>query len=126
MYTHSDALLPIGLVLLLLGVGNWYTGLSKITEYERVIAAATTMPTAGGTAEDFPELSARTRATLLRALGPDADEDTAVQAKLDYYRVVHRGGRIVSLLGLFVGVAGLIRSRFHRRPRARPALAMRI
>jgi len=125
MRRQTDALIPIGLVLLLLGVGNWYTGISKITEYERVVAAAT-LPPAGGTAEDFPELTARTRTTLLRALGPAGDEDTAVRAKLDFYRVVHSGGRIVTLLGLCVGAAGLIRSRVRQRPKGRPPLALRI
>jgi hypothetical protein len=124
VHRQTDALIPIGLVLLLLGAGNWYTGLSKITEYERVVAAAT-LP-AAGTADDFPELTARTRSTLLRALGPDGDEDSAVRAKLDFYRVVHSGGRIVTLLGLFCGAAGLTRSWFRQRPKGRPPLALRV
>jgi hypothetical protein len=123
--SQTDALIPIGLVLLVLGMGNWYTGVSKITEYERVVAA-TTMPPAGGTADDFPELTARTRTTLLRALGPEGDEDTAVRAKLDFYRVVHSGGRIVTLLGLFCAAAGLIRTWFRRRPDGRLPLALRV
>jgi len=122
---QTDALIPIGLVLLLLGAGNWYTGISKITEYERVVAAAT-MPAAGGTADDFPELTARTRTTLLRALGPDGDENTAVRAKLDFYRVVHSGGRIVTLLGLFCSAAGLTRSWFRQRPKGQPPLPLRV
>jgi hypothetical protein len=123
--TRRNPLTPIGVVLLLLGIGNWYTGIDKIAEYERALAMPAAPP-AVEAAEDYPDLTPRSRATLLRALGPQASDDAAVRAKLDFYRVVHTGGRVLTLLGLCLAAAGLIRSWLRPRPLDNRRLATRL
>ncbi len=114
MRKRWSALLPVGLLLMILGAGNWYTGISKGAEHEEVLAAVNLPPTAAG-ADDFPELSPHTTATLLGRLQGGSDQKTLIRTKLDFYRVVHTGGRMLTILGLFCSVAGLMRTWYHQR-----------
>ena len=114
MRPFRSPLLPIGLLLIVLGVGNWYTGRDKRAEYDPLLAAGdSTGPAAHF--EDFPELDAHTTATLLRPLQRGSDQQMLLTAKSDFYKVVQSGGRIFVLLGLFCAAAGLIRAWYHQR-----------
>ena len=114
-------LILVGGALIIIGAGNWYTGVDKGAEYERLLAAGN-LPTSADDSEDFHHLTARTAATLLAPLQRGSDEYTLANAKLDFYKVVQSGGRLLMLLGLFCSAAGLIRSWQHRRDGARNEL----
>jgi hypothetical protein len=118
MFPLRSPLLPVGLLLIIIGFGNWYTGIDKGAEYERWLAAGN-MPTTVDDYQDFQHLDARTTATLLDPLERGSDEYTLANAKLDFYRVVQSGGRMLILLGLFCSAAGVIRSWQRRRIDAR-------
>ena len=105
---------PVGLVLVVLGLGNWYTGLEKSREYEQLLAAGT-LPTVTEQFAEFTELTARTNATLLTTLQKGNDEYTFVNAKLDFYKVVQSGGRLLILIGLFSMAAALIHTWYRQR-----------
>ncbi|HXQ24711.1 MAG TPA: hypothetical protein VN812_23740 [Candidatus Acidoferrales bacterium] len=124
MSTLRSPLLPVGLLLVVLGFGNWYTGQDKGAEYERLLAAGN-LPAPVEQFEDFRELDARTTTTLLTALQRGADEYTIVNAKLDFYKVVQSGGRLLILLGLFCAAAGMIRSWYRQRQADRGLSAQR-
>jgi uncharacterized membrane protein YidH (DUF202 family) len=109
MTALRSPLLPVGLFLIVLGLGNWYTGIDKGAEYERLLAAGN-LPTSVEHFEDFRQLDARTTATLLSPLQRGSDEYTIANAKLDFYEVVQSGGRLLVLAGLFCAAAGVIRS----------------
>ena len=113
MLALRNPLLPVGLLLVIMGLGNWYTGINKGAEYEQLLAN-TSSPAAAVQFDDFRELNARTTATLLSPLRRGSDERRLISAKLDFYRVVQSGGRIFILLGLFCTAAGLIRSWYRR------------
>jgi hypothetical protein len=115
-----NPLLPVGLLLIIIGFGNWYTGVDKGAEYEQLLAAGN-LPTTVDDFQDFQHLSARTTATLLDPLQRGSDEYTLANAKLDFYRVVQSGGRMLMMLGLFCSAAGLIRL-WHRRRSGERAL----
>ena len=106
--------LPVGLFLVILGFGNWYTGHDKSVEYERLLANGN-LPSSVENVEDFPELDGRTNATLLASLQRGSDEYTVANAKLDFYKVVQSGGRLFVLVGLFCAAAGIIRSWYPQR-----------
>jgi hypothetical protein len=71
-----------------------------MSEQEQLLEARTA-PVRVQQFEEFTQLSARTNATLLRPLQARGDEQAAILQKLDFYRVVASGGRIVTLLGAF-------------------------
>ena len=104
-----NPLLPVGLILVLLGLGNWYTGHDKTIEHEQLLAAVEPVPPPQDF-DEFPELNAHTNATLLSFLQRGSDPSALITAKLDFYKVVQSGGRILTLTGLFCAAAALIRS----------------
>jgi hypothetical protein len=108
-----NPLIPVGLVLVLLGLGNWYTGHGKTIEQEQFLAQGN-LPAPVQEFEEFRELTPHTNATLLRTLQRGSDASSVLSAKLDFYKVVQSGGRILILTGLFATVAGLIHS-WHRQ-----------
>jgi hypothetical protein len=113
-------LVLVGALLLLVGAGNLYTGGTKTAEYQQLLAAA--RPTAvpphrrGGAARLEPRL----RSSLLRSLSAPEDPLATARAKLDFYRVVHRGGRLMALAGVLCAIAGVLRARY-RQPTLRRA-----
>jgi hypothetical protein len=109
-----NPLVPVGLLLAVLGLGNWYVGLDKGHEYERLLAAGT-LPTATEHFEEFGELTARTNATLLDTLQRGSDEYTFANARLDFYKVVQSGGRVLVLAGLFSAATGLFHAWYRQR-----------
>jgi len=124
MNVLRNPLLPVGLFLVILGFGNWYTGHDKSIEYERLLGNGN-LPSPVEDVEDFRELNERTSATLLGSLQSGSDEYTVANAKLDFYKVVQSGGRMFILLGLFCAAAGLIRSRYPSRRVDRSVLPTR-
>ncbi len=109
MHLLRSPLLPVGLILVLLGLGNWYTGHNKTIEHEQLLAAVEPIPPPQDF-DEFAALNAHTNATLLSFLHRGSDDSAVITAKLDFYRVVQSGGRILTLLGLFCVAAGLIRT----------------
>ncbi len=109
MNVLRSPLFVVGVVLVILGFGNWYTGKHKGAEYEQLLAAGK-LPPPAQRFEDFPRLNARMTATLLRSLQRGNDAQTLVGTKLDFYKVVQSGGRILVLIGLFCAAAGVTHS----------------
>ncbi len=119
-----NPLLPIGVLLVLLGLGNWYAGHGKTVEHQLLLTDAQP-PAPSQHFDEFRELDARTNATLLRRLQGDSDESTIIRAKLDFYQVVQSGGRMLMLLGLFSVAAGMIHSWYRQRVSERGRTASR-
>ncbi|MBI3781874.1 MAG: hypothetical protein HY270_00580 [Deltaproteobacteria bacterium] len=103
-------------MLVLLGLGNWYTGHSQVAEHERLLAAGN-IPARVEQFDEFRELTARTNASLLRPFQGREDARSLINDKLDFYRVLLTGGRILTLMGLFTSAAGLIHSFYRNRLR---------
>lgn len=114
MAIFRQPLVPIGLVLMVLGAGNWYAGLEKIEEHERLLAARR-RPPHRATFDDFPNLTERTNEGLLRGFQGGSDTAELAGVKLDFYRVVHTGGRVLFLLGALGACTGTIRAVYRSR-----------
>ncbi len=100
---RSSRVLILGIVLLVLGVGNWIMGADKVHHYARRQRQAlargglsVTRPLEGTAAILDPHPQAR-------QLYEDAT------AKYEYYRIVHRGGRLLVLLGVVLTAGAVIR-----------------
>jgi hypothetical protein len=117
--------LPIGIVLLVLGMGNWMVSRSKVLEYERR-ARAPQLIEGSASLQEFARLTPRTNATLLQRLHHRQVDYGVYDAKRDFYTVVHSGGRFIAVIGLLlIGVALLQgwRDRRLQRVAGRPPLA---
>jgi hypothetical protein len=117
---RRNPLIPVGVLLIVVGLGNWYTGRDKAVEHERLLHGD--VP-AGSLQkfEEFDKLTARTNASLLRPFQQGADPSALLRAKLDFYRVVQTGGWLLVLLGLFSAIAGVIHSWYRLRVTGREA-----
>jgi hypothetical protein len=114
MHIVRGPLLPIGLLLVILGFGNWYTGVDKGSEYEELLETGN-LPSVTQDFDGFEELDAHLNTTLLSSLQRGHDHSTLVNAKLDFYKVVQSGGRVLVVIGLFCAAAGLIHAWYRQR-----------
>lgn len=114
----NHPLLPIGLLLLAVGIGNWSMSRGKVIEYSRRLAASREL--AGGDLSGLSHLTPRTNAHLLRRLHRGPGNSGIAGAKRDFYELVNNGGRLIAIcgFGLFsVGVIRLIGDRRDETPR---------
>ncbi len=110
--------LPIGILLLVLGLGNWMGSRSKVLEYERR-ARAPELVERTGSVEGFKRLTPRTSATVLERLHHRLGDYGVADAKRDFYTVVSSGGRLIAVIGLLLIGIGLLQR--WRERRLRPA-----
>ena len=103
----------VGLLLLVLGVGNWSVAQGKLAEYTDSLSIRDT-PKVGSFGE-FKELDARTNAELLRPFQHGVGAYAMANVKPDFYKVVQTGGQLFSFAGigliLFAGASVWRRSR---------------
>jgi hypothetical protein len=88
----------VGIVLLVLGVGNWSVAASKLAEYRHFDKSVANQGTLGNF-EDFTELDARTNAELLRPLHRGIEPSVIANTKGDFYKVVQTGGQLFAFAG---------------------------
>ena len=108
--------LAVGVVLFVLGLGNWLVSRNKIIEYSRRTDADTSVQRVGSL-DEYPHLTADTNATLLERLHRGFADYTFSSAKLDFYQVVNSGGRFLSLVGMLLIGLTVVRSWLERRGR---------
>jgi hypothetical protein len=106
--------LPIGLVLIVLGVGNWSVSQPKVAEYTRRASAPDPIDTRASF-EDFQRLTAHTNSGVLEGLHRGAADFRDADAKRDFYTVLDSGGRVIALVGLLLTGIGLLQQWRHRR-----------
>jgi hypothetical protein len=110
--------LPIGIVLLILGLGNWLVSRNKVMEYARRAEIAAP-PARVESFDQFQRLSPRTNSTLLERLHHSRAEYGVADAKRDFYTIIQSGGRFIAVAGLLsigLGLLGRWRERRARRP----------
>jgi len=103
MERRSSRVFIIGLVLLVLGIGNWVVGGYKIHQYRRRAEIAYRR---GGPDVHLPY---RGTASILEPTTPARDLYEASRVKYEQYRVVHRGGRMLTILGVLMVLGALAR-----------------
>ena len=109
--------LPIGLVLVVLGVGNWSVSRPKVVEYTRRASAIDPIDTRASF-EEFQRLTARTNSGVLEGLHRGSGDYRDADAKRDFYTVVDSGGRFIALVGLLLSGIGAWQHFRSRRRRA--------
>jgi hypothetical protein len=100
---RSSRVLIAGLVLVVLGLGNWLMARSKLAQYGNRIAYARELAGPG-----FDEPYRGTGSILQpRTTAHELYEDWT--AKREYYLVVHRGGRMLMAVGLLLTAGAVVR-----------------
>jgi hypothetical protein len=123
---YGDWRIIVGVVLILLGAGNWLVGLYGIVQYRGLGVVAT-----HSNAElyrNFDELDARTDGAVLAPLNQEERTISYAAAQMDFYHAVYLTGCILFALGLMVALMAFIgairrdaRDTVYRRVRNTPA-----
>ena len=111
--------LPVGVLLVILGGGNWVVSRSKMFEYGHRVASTDTINPIVPLAE-YPKLTSRTNATLLERLHRGTPDYSFTAAKLDFYTLAQSGGRLLAFFGLLVASVAVYRG-FQERQLGRSA-----
>jgi hypothetical protein len=102
---YSDWRVIAGVVLILLGTGNWLVGLNGIVQYRRLVV--TRSPSAD-LYRNFDELDARTDGAVLAPLTQDERTVSYAAAQMDFYHAVYLTGCILFALGLMISLMAFI------------------
>jgi len=105
---YSSYLLVAGLMLLLLGIGNWVVGAVQITKYQGLLRN-TAKTGLEESYRNFQELDLRKNEEVLQRINKDREKHNTARVKVDFYYVVLGGGRLLFFIGLFLTFFGLIR-----------------
>ncbi len=109
----NHPLLPIGIVLLTLGLGNWWVSRGKVIEYSQRLEVSSGVDSSD--LSGLTHLDSRTNTSLLRRLhGVPASQGMA-SAKRDFYVLVNNGGRLLGIFGFALCSVGTIRLLGERR-----------
>ncbi|MCX8072677.1 MAG: hypothetical protein N3C12_09520 [Candidatus Binatia bacterium] len=100
----------VGVALLLLGAGNWVIGQNKVADHRRLLRTAESQVLITPP-EGFEQLTARTNLSLLKPFRVSAGRMSALEQKLQFYRVVESGGRILCAIGALSALAGFLHAR---------------
>jgi len=97
---YKNPPLVAGMVLLVLGLGNWVTGAIRMQEYQERVDLSRIAPSQGG----------------LSPSAPSAIEAEIAVGRVDFYHVIASGGRLMAAAGFLLVTFGLARA---LRPLAR-------
>ncbi len=117
---YSDWRIIAGVVLILLGTGNWLVGLNGIVQYRRMVVAS---PPNAEMYRNFDELDARTDGAVLAPLTQDERTISYGAAQMDFYHAVYLTGCILFAMGLMVSLMAFIGA---IRRDAREAMSQRV
>jgi hypothetical protein len=103
---YGDWRVIVGVVLLLLGAGNWLVGLSGIVQYRQLVVATADPGTE--LYRNFDELDARTDGAVLAPLTQEDRTVSYAAAQMDFYHAVYLTGCIIFAFGLMVSLMAFI------------------
>lgn len=88
----------IGLVCLVLGIGNWTVGAMERSKYQALVRK-TAQTGLEETYLSFQELDLQKNEEVLRRIDDDRERFNSAKVKLNFYFVVLNGGRILFVVG---------------------------
>jgi len=105
---YSSHLLVAGLLLLVLGIGNWIAGAVELTKYQGLLRK-TAETGLEESYRSFQELDQQKNEEVLRRINEDRERYNTARVQMDFYYVVLSGGRLLFLLGALLTFFSLIR-----------------
>ena len=99
----------VGLVLVLLGAGNWIVGSVQVNHYRAVVAAGAQTGAEGGYS-GFRERTPRESREVLGRIHEEREQYDAARVKMDFFYVVLAGGLLLFLTGLALASFALFKS----------------
>jgi hypothetical protein len=105
---YSSRLMVVGLVCLVLGIGNWTVGAIETSKYQALLYK-TARTGLEETYRSFQELDHQKNEEVLRRINDDREKFNAARVKLNFFYIVLVGGRLLFLGGTLFMLAGFVR-----------------
>ncbi len=105
---YSSYLLIVGVMCLVLGIGNWIVGAVETTKYQNLLHK-TAQTGLEETYRSFQELDHQKNEEVLRRINENREKYNAARVKLNFFYVVLIGGRVLFLSGAVLTLCSLIR-----------------
>jgi hypothetical protein len=105
---YSSRLMVVGLVSLVLGIGNWTVGAIETSKYQALLYK-TARTGLEETYRSFQELDHQKNEEVLRRINDDREKFNAARVKLNFFYIVLVGGRLLFLGGALFMLAGFVR-----------------
>jgi hypothetical protein len=105
---YSSHFMVVGLVCLVLGIGNWTVGAIETSKYQALLYK-TARTGLEETYRSFQELDHQKNEEVLRRINDDREKFNAARVKLNFFYIVLIGGRLLFLGGALFMLAGFVR-----------------
>lgn len=105
---YSSHFMVVGLVCLVLGIGNWTVGAIETSKYQALLYK-TARTGLEETYRSFQELDHQKNEEVLRRINDDREKFNAARVKLNFFYIVLVGGRLLFLGGALFMLAGFVR-----------------
>ena len=97
-----------GVVLVLLGAGNWIVGAVQVAHYRAMVDAGSKTGLEDSY-RSFRELTPRKNREVLSRIHEEREKYDAARVKVDFFHVVLKGGLLVFLVGLGLAFSALFK-----------------
>ncbi len=108
-HLYLNPFFAFGMVLVLLGAGNWIVGAVQVAHYRALVDAGSK-----ARAEDRPggsrELSTTKSTEILGRIHEEREKYNAARIKVDFFYVVLRGGLLLFFAGLGFSIFALVKT----------------
>ncbi len=105
-HLYLNSLFAFGVVLVLLGAGNWIVGAVQVAHYRALVEAGAKTGLGDGTAAP----SSAKNTEILGRIHEEREKYNAARIKVDFFYVVLRGGLLLLVTGLGFSVFALVRT----------------
>ncbi len=105
---YSSYLLVVGIICLVLGVGNWIVGVVESSKYQALLYK-TARTGLEENYRNFQQLDQQKNEEVLRRINEDREKYNGARVKLNFFYVVLMGGRILLSIGAVLTLAALVR-----------------
>ena len=100
----------VGVVLVLLGAGNWIVGAVQVAHYRALVGTGTETGLEDNY-RSFRELTPRKNRDVLKRIHKEREKHHAARVKVDFFHVVLRGGLLFVLIGSGLAFSALYKVR---------------
>ena len=105
---YLNPFFALGVVLVLLGAGNWIVGAVQVAHYRAMVEAGSKTGLEDSY-RSFQELTPRKSREVLSRIHEEQEKYDAARVKVDFFHVVLKGGLLLVLVGLGLTFSALFK-----------------
>jgi hypothetical protein len=104
---YSSHLMVLGLVCLVLGIGNWTVGVIESSKYQALLYK-TARTGLEESYRNFQQLDHQKNEEVLQRINEDREKYNGARVKLNFFYIVLMGGRLLLFIGAILTLAAMV------------------